>query len=105
MSPLTGLMLHLSGVVRTTACARSIGTGSPFNARISGLSFRPAGYLFLCPNIVFTYFKIELQYAILDCLGAALHEGGYLVIGAHEQLPESSLFGSVAGCREVFQKA
>ena len=67
----------------------------------------PAGWfdLVLCRNIVFTYFKIELQHAILDCLGAALHEGGYLVIGAHEQLPESSLFGSVAGCREVFQKA
>ena len=61
--------------------------------------------LVLCRNIVFTYFEIELQHAILDCLWAALHEGGYLVIGAHEQLSESSLFGSVAGCREVFQKA
>jgi len=33
-------------------------------------------------------------------------EGGYLVIGAHEQLPENSqFFAPVAGCREIFRKA
>jgi chemotaxis methyl-accepting protein methylase len=47
-----------------------------------------------------------LQRAMLDRIGAVLREGGYLVIGAHEQLLNCSrLFAPVAGCREVFQKA
>jgi len=81
----------------------------------NGISFKcqdiraelPTGHfdLVLCRNIVFTYFEIELQRAMLDRIGAVLREGGYLVIGAHEQLLNCShLFAPVAGCREVFQK-
>ena len=68
----------------------------------------PAGCfdLVLCRNIIFTYFEIELQRAIFDRLATVLHEGGYLMIGAHEQLPENSqFFAPVAGCREIFRKA
>src|SRR3954451_11814046 len=68
----------------------------------------PAGRfdLVLCRNIIFTYFEIELQRAIFDRLATVLHGGGYLVIGAHEQLPENSqFFAPVAGCREIFRKA
>jgi chemotaxis protein methyltransferase CheR len=67
----------------------------------------PAGCfdLVLCRNIVFTYFEIELQHAILDRLGAVLRQGGYLVIGAHERLLESSQpLVLVPGCREVFRR-
>jgi len=43
--------------------------------------------LILCRNLVFTYFGRELQMAILEKLAGQLHEGGFLIIGAHEKLP------------------
>lgn len=43
--------------------------------------------LILCRNLVFTYFELEMQRAVLTCLDKHLRAGGLLVIGAHERLP------------------
>lgn len=67
----------------------------------------PAGPfdLILCRNLVFTYFEPELQRATLGRIASELRDGGYLVIGAHEQLAANGgLFEPVAGCREIFRK-
>ncbi len=68
----------------------------------------PAGPfdLVLCRNLVFTYFEIALQRVILERIAAVLCEGGYLVIGAHEQLPNGHpLFEPIIGSRQIFRKA
>lgn len=44
--------------------------------------------LILCRNLVFTYFEEELQKEILFPLLRRLRDGGTLVIGGHEELPE-----------------
>ena len=51
--------------------------------------------LILCRNLAFTYFAAEQQTAILGSIAARLAAGGYLAIGAHEQLP--------AGAGDLFQ--
>ena len=43
----------------------------------------------LCRNLVFTYFDENLQRDLATRMIAALHDGGALVIGIHEHLPES----------------
>ncbi len=43
--------------------------------------------LILCRNLAFTYFAAEQQTAVLGAIAARLAAGGYLAIGAHEQLP------------------
>ena len=43
--------------------------------------------LVCCRNLVFTYFSPTLQQKILNRICTHLHRGGFLVIGAHEQLP------------------
>lgn len=68
----------------------------------------PAGLfdLVFCRNIVFTYFEAELQRAVLERVANLLRVGGYLVIGAYEQLPDSTgLFEPRAGCRKIFRRA
>jgi chemotaxis protein methyltransferase CheR len=45
-------------------------------------------HLILCRNLAFTYFVEETQLEILDRLHDRLQPGGYLVVGAHEELPE-----------------
>jgi chemotaxis protein methyltransferase CheR len=60
--------------------------------------------LILCRNLVFTYFEPELQCVMLDRIAAVLCDGGYFVIGAHEQLPQNDDFEAVIGCREIFRK-
>lgn len=47
-------------------------------------------HLILCRNLAFTYFVEETQREILAHLHELLKPGGYLVIGAHEKLPERS---------------
>lgn len=67
----------------------------------------PAGRfdLILCRNLVFTYFEIERQREMIGRIAESLRDTGYLVIGAHEQLPgDSSLFAQVSGCREILRK-
>jgi chemotaxis protein methyltransferase CheR len=44
--------------------------------------------LVLCRNIAFTYFEESLQLAILNYIGESLVEGGALIIGGHEALPD-----------------
>ena len=44
--------------------------------------------LILCRNLVFTYFAVAAQTETLRAIVARLAPGGYLVIGAHERLPE-----------------
>ncbi len=53
---------------------------------------RPPGRfdLVLCRNLVFTYFDPALQRATLTRLLAAMQEGGALVLGSHEKLPEGA---------------
>jgi chemotaxis protein methyltransferase CheR len=68
----------------------------------------PAGPLdlVLCRNLVFTYFEPGLQRSVLQRIEGLLRDGAYLVIGAHEQLPDASgAFRQVAGCREILRKA
>jgi chemotaxis protein methyltransferase CheR len=44
--------------------------------------------LILCRNLVFTYFEPTLQSKIARRLADALVPGGFLLLGAHESLPE-----------------
>jgi chemotaxis protein methyltransferase CheR len=44
--------------------------------------------LILCRNLVFTYFAEELQLEVGRGLAGALAEGGVLVVGTHETLPD-----------------
>jgi chemotaxis protein methyltransferase CheR len=69
---------------------------------------QPAGLfdLVLCRNLAFTYFEPEVQRSTLDRLAAVLREGGYLVIGAGERLPDgSALFERLAGHRAIFKRS
>ncbi len=64
----------------------------------------PVGFfdLILCRNLVFTYFDIERQREMLDRIARAVLAGGYLVIGAHETLPDNGRgLTPISGCREI----
>lgn len=52
-------------------------------------AFAPGGRfdLVLCRNMAFTYWEDELQVETARRLGQVLRPGGYLVVGAHEALP------------------
>ena len=59
--------------------------------------------LVLCRNLVLTYFKESLQCRILGRIAARLRSGAYLVIGAHESLPDGvAELEPVSECREIF---
>ena len=45
--------------------------------------------LILCRNLVFTYFSEELQSMILKKIIGKLKSGGFLIVGAHESIPNS----------------
>ena len=58
--------------------------------------------LVLCRNLVLTYFERSLQTDVLRRLTARLKCGGYLVIGAHEAMPESVTgFQPLSRCRAI----
>jgi len=66
----------------------------------------PAGRydLILCRNLAFTYFAEPLQRAALQRIKSRLRLGGYLVVGAHEELPSGSQgFESLPGAREIYR--
>ena len=44
--------------------------------------------LILCRNLAFTYFATDLQNSVLKRLSDSLEPGGFLVVGAHEVIPE-----------------
>jgi len=46
-------------------------------------------HLILCRNLAFTYFDLRQQQRIATLLQKSLKPGGALVVGAHEQLPDS----------------
>lgn len=46
--------------------------------------------LVLCHNLVFTYLDLPLQRDVLDRLASVLREGGALVIGKQESLPQAT---------------
>jgi len=61
--------------------------------------------LILCRNLVFTYFDIKQQRETMAQIAATLCGDGYLVIGAHETLPdEGGAFMQIPGCREILRK-
>jgi len=43
----------------------------------------------LCRNLVFTYFKEEIQSIILSKITDRIKQNGFLIIGAHESLPNN----------------
>jgi chemotaxis methyl-accepting protein methylase len=54
---------------------------------------------------VFTYFEEFLQRRILKDLLAILNPGGFLIIGAHEKLPEKSMeLNYFKNSKIIFQK-
>jgi chemotaxis protein methyltransferase CheR len=61
--------------------------------------------MILCRNIAFTYFAPCLQQAVLARLATKLLSNGYLVLGAHERLPEDvRRFAPVESLPNVFQR-
>ena len=62
-------------------------------------------HLLLCRNLVFTYFDEKLQCETGQHLSNRAREGGSLVIGAHEQLPDCMAgFEPWDGCRGIYRK-
>ena len=62
-------------------------------------------HLILCRNLVFTYFQEEAQLSVLSRLIRKLRSEGFLVIGAHESLPdEHSDLTVYAGSYGIYRK-
>jgi chemotaxis protein methyltransferase CheR len=62
-------------------------------------------HLLLCRNLVFTYFDEKLQCDTGQRLSNRVSEGGALVIGAHERLPDCMAgFELWDGCRGIYRK-
>lgn len=62
-------------------------------------------HLLLCRNLVFTYFDEKLQCETGQHLSNRVREGGSLVIGTHEQLPDCIVdFKPWDGCRGIYRK-
>lgn len=60
--------------------------------------------LILCRNLAFTYFVEETQRAILTRLHEHLVQGGYLVIGDHEELPPGAgRFDALPHCSSILK--
>lgn len=60
--------------------------------------------ILFCRNLVFTYFLKPLQVRVLDEIATRLRRGGFLVIGAHETLPETALgFSPLPECRQILR--
>lgn len=62
-------------------------------------------HIVFCRNMAFTYFDLPLQLKILERIRNSLVDGGALVIGGHESLPEGfSGFCQWPGLRAIYQK-
>jgi chemotaxis protein methyltransferase CheR len=58
----------------------------------------------LCRNLAFTYFDAERARLALERIASRLREGGALVIGLHERLPQPAPeFEPWPGCRAIFR--
>lgn len=61
--------------------------------------------LVLCRNLAFTYFDEENQRRFLEALKSRVPEGGLLVIGGHEKLPEPHLgWAPAVGASPIFRR-
>ena len=61
--------------------------------------------LVLCRNLVFTYFSEALQSVILERIIEKLKSGGFLIVGAHESIPDSTdILISYKKSRMIYQK-
>ena len=61
--------------------------------------------LILCRNLAFTYFVEQTQCEILARLHERLRPGGYLVIGAHEELPPGGPpFEALPHCPSILRR-
>jgi chemotaxis protein methyltransferase CheR len=65
----------------------------------------PAGpfQLVLCRNLAFTYFEEKLQREVLAELSRRVVPGGFLVIGAHERVPDTDRFEPWPGTSSIFR--
>ena len=62
-------------------------------------------HLILCRNLAFTYFVEDTQREILTGLRQRLLPGGYLVIGAHEELPAGGPhFEALPHCPSIWRR-
>ncbi len=62
-------------------------------------------HIIFCRNMVFTYFDKALQHEMLDYIHHTLVDGGALVIGGHESLPDGfSGFEQWSKQRAIFRK-
>lgn len=62
-------------------------------------------HIIFCRNMVFTYYEYSLQLELLAYLRDNLVDGGALILGGHESLPEGfSGFESWSGQRAIFRK-
>jgi chemotaxis protein methyltransferase CheR len=62
-------------------------------------------HIIFCRNMVFTYYEYSLQLEMLAYLRDNLVDGGALILGGHESLPEGfSGFEPVPGQRAIFRK-
>ena len=60
--------------------------------------------LILCRNLAFTYFAEPLQRAALNRIEGRLRPSGYLVLGAHEELPPGGgQLEPLPQCREIYR--
>lgn len=60
--------------------------------------------IILCRNLVFTYFEHELRQDVLSSISTRLRRGGFLVIGAHEELPDATdKFSPLAECPNILR--
>ncbi len=63
-------------------------------------------HLVLCRNVAFTYFDLDAQRAVLAGIAARLVRSGFLIIGAHESLPEPTAgLERFAGPLPMFRRA
>jgi chemotaxis protein methyltransferase CheR len=62
--------------------------------------------LILCRNLAFTYFAPRLQSQVLERLAERLRPNGWLVIGAHERLPDAAAprLTPLAGAPHILQR-
>jgi chemotaxis protein methyltransferase CheR len=61
-------------------------------------------HLVLCRNLAFTYFDPAGQRAVLAGITSRLVEGGFLVVGARERLPEPAAGFERCGALPVFRR-
>ena len=60
--------------------------------------------IILCRNLVFTYFEPELRQDVLRRISTRLRSGGFVVIGAHEELPNATdSFSPLAECQNILR--